>query len=60
MWEDLSSSQEVEEKKKEVVKKTLDGMMLGMFNTVMNGSSAAEDQAGELPLTFPLSSVSIH
>jgi len=60
MWEDLSSSQEVEEKKKDVVKKTLDGMMLGMFNTVMTGSSTAEDQVGELPLTFPLSSVSIH
>lgn len=52
MWEDLSSSQEVEEKKKEVVRKTLDGMMLGMFNTVMNGSSTAEDQVGELP-RFP-------
>lgn len=47
LWENLSSSQEIDEKKKSMVTKTLDGMMLGMFNTIMNGSSSAEEQVGE-------------
>ncbi|GAA5845459.1 hypothetical protein JCM5353_003517, partial [Sporobolomyces roseus] len=53
LWENLSSSQEIDEKKKSTVTKTLDGMMLGIFNTVMNGSSSAEEQvAPEILLSF--------